>query len=130
LRGDAIGTPPNALSPWDITNSAKYKFALIGSTEGFVRLEDIYRSKNPGPFNSQIPTSPAYTPTIPANPATNLLNGKLGVEWGQWQVSLFVNNLLDRHPELGLYNDIPTSPLYTAYTFRPRTMGLTANVKF
>ena len=130
LRGDAIGTPPNALSPWDVTNSIKYKFSLIGGTQAFVRLEDIYRSKNPGPFNSQIPTSPAYTPTITANPATNLLNGKLGVEWGQWQVSLFVNNLLDRHPDLGLYNDLPNSPLYTAYSFRPRTIGLTANIKF
>jgi iron complex outermembrane recepter protein len=130
LRGDSIGTPPNALSPWDITDSVKYKFNLIGGTQGFVRLEDIYRSKNPGPFNSQIPASPAYSPSIPANPSTNLLNGKLGVDWDKWEVSLFVNNLLDRHSELGLYNDIPPSPLYTAYTFRPRTVGLTANVKF
>jgi iron complex outermembrane receptor protein len=130
LRGDAIGTPPGSLSPWDITNSAKYKFVVISGTESFVRLEDTYRSKNPGPFNSQIPTSPAYSPAIPPNPATNLLNGKLGTEWDKWQVSLFVNNLLDRHPALGRYNDIPPSPLFTDYTFRPRTLGLSANVRF
>jgi iron complex outermembrane recepter protein len=130
LRGDAIGTPPGSLSPWDITNSAKYKFTLFDGAEGFVRLEDVYRSKNPGPFNSQIPASPAYSPAIPPNPASNLLNGKLGAEWDKWQVSLFVNNLLDRHPELGRYNDIPPSTLFTDYTFRPRTIGLTANVKF
>jgi iron complex outermembrane recepter protein len=98
--------------------------------QSFVRLEDIYRSKNPGPFNSQIPTSPAYSPLIPANPASNLLNGKLGIERDKWQASIFVNNILDRHPALGRYNDIPTSTLFTDYTFRPRTVGLAANVKF
>jgi iron complex outermembrane recepter protein len=129
-RGDAIGTPPGSLSPWNITNSIKYKFNVGDGMQSFVRLEDIYRSKNPGPFNSQIPTSPAYSPLIPANPASNLLNGKLGIERDKWQASIFVNNILDRHPALGRYNDIPTSNLFTDYTFRPRTVGLAANVKF
>ncbi len=129
-KGDAIGTPPGSLSPWNLTGSVRYAFTAIPGTRSYIRVEDIYRTKNPGPFNSQIPDSPSYSPLIPPNPATNLTNLRLGTDWGQWELALFVNNLLDRRPALGRYNDIPSATLFTDYTFRPRTFGLSASVRF
>jgi outer membrane receptor protein involved in Fe transport len=129
-EGDAIGTPPGSLSPWNLTGSIRYAFTAIPGTRSYIRVEDIYRTRNPGPFNSQIPDSPSYSPLIPPNPATNLTNLRLGTDWRDWELSLHVNNLFDRQPALGRYNDIPSATLFTDYTFRPRTFGLSAKVKF
>lgn len=54
-KGDAIGTPPASLSPWNIAASIRYGFNLVDGAASYMRFEDIYRSKNPGSFNSDIP---------------------------------------------------------------------------
>jgi len=45
-------------------------------------------------------------------------------------LSLFVNNALDSQPVLQHRNRIPGDTLFYATTFRPRTVGLTANWRF
>ncbi len=129
-NGQAIGNPPNVTSPWNLTGSAKYTFHLPGGQRAYLRAEDIFHSRNNGPFSSQDPTSTSYAPEIPANPVTNMLNFRTGVEWGDTEVSLFVNNVTDAHPALNLYQDTPSSTLFTNSTFRPRTVGVIASYRF
>jgi iron complex outermembrane receptor protein len=129
-KGDAIGTVPDVAAPWNLTLSARYDLPPSGSVSSYLWLEDIYHSANPGPFSSQIANSPYYAPLWTADPATNLLNGRIGAIKGSLEVSLFVNNLLNSHPQLDKYTDTQTSTLVDYLTFRPRTVGLNADFHF
>ena len=127
--GDQVGTLPNVGSPWNLTGSAQYDFA-IGKNTAFARIEDIYHSHNPGPFNSQIPGTVLYSPAIPANPAYYQLNARLGLTYASLDLSLFANNVTNQLPALYRYQDSVFSNLYTDTTLRPRTIGVSANYKF
>ncbi len=129
-NGDAIGSPPFVTSPWNVTASAEYRFSVRAAHDSYIRLEDIFHSKNPGPFNTEIVGSTGYAPAIPANPSTNQLNLRTGIAWSSFDVSVFVNNLTNSHPALGRYQDTVYSTLFTDTTFRPLTAGVTASYHF
>lgn len=130
-KGDVIGSPPWVNSPWDLRATAEYTFVLPGDIDGYLRAEDVFHSRNPGPFNSQNPASPVlYKPDIPANPATNQLNLRAGVNWQNVDIALFMTNALNAHPALGRFQDLVGSDLFTDTTFRPRTIGMSASKRF
>jgi len=94
-------------------------------------VEDVYRSHASGrAANLDDPAALGYDPAIPFDPATNLLNARLGASLHGAQVSLFVNNLLNSHPLLQRTHDIPGSPLFYDNTFRPRTIGATVTYRY
>jgi outer membrane receptor protein involved in Fe transport len=127
--GDAVGSPPGVGSPWNIGGYAEYGFSVL-SDRAYVRIEDFYRSENPGPFNTQIPSTPLYTPEIPANPAYNQLNARFGLTHSAIDFALFVNNVSNSRPALYRYMDTATTTLFTDTSLRPRTIGLTATYRF
>jgi outer membrane receptor protein involved in Fe transport len=127
--GDAVGSPPWVGSPWNIGGYAEYGFSLL-SDRAYVRVEDFYRSENPGPFNTQVPSSPLYAPEIPANPAYNQLNARFGLTHSAIDFALFVNNVSNSRPALYRWTDTVTSTLFTETTLRPRTIGVTATYRF
>jgi len=45
-------------------------------------------------------------------------------------VALFVNNLLNAHPQLNLQHQDQDTTLFEAQTFRPRTVGLAASFRY
>jgi outer membrane receptor protein involved in Fe transport len=126
----AAGGIPSVPAPWDGTLSARYDWPLVHDLEGYVRMEDIVHSHNPGPFTELDPKSSSYDPSLRADPATNLLNLQLGVTWGTSDINVFVDNALNSLPELQRDVDAPGSPLVYVYTFRPRTAGVRANWRF
>jgi iron complex outermembrane recepter protein len=128
--GDVIGNPPNVAAPWSTTTSARYEFSLPGDRRVYMRAEDIFHSRNNGPFSSYNPQSTSYSPEIPPNPATNVVNLRAGVLWSTFDVSVFVNNACNSHPDLTRYQDTPFSTLFTNLTLRPRTVGVTAAYRF
>jgi iron complex outermembrane recepter protein len=130
LAGDKIGSLPEVNPPWDLDTSAEYKIPLSGGEHIYLRGEFRYHSRNPGPFINQIPTSPSFLPLAVPDPVTHLYNARIGTTLNQVDVSLFVNNLFNTHPELAAYQVSPTSPFITNTTFRPRTFGLSASVAF
>jgi outer membrane receptor protein involved in Fe transport len=48
----------------------------------------------------------------------------------RWDVAIYVNNLFNAHPRLNLTHEDSNTALYEATTFRPRTVGFSANYKF
>jgi outer membrane receptor protein involved in Fe transport len=130
LKGDAIGFMPFMTSPWNANASANYEIPLPQGDKIHLRGEYQYHSRNPGPFISQVPTSPSYYPLEVPDPPTHLANAKVGYTRGKLDITLFVNNVFNSHPLLGSYQDGPTSNLLTYGTFRPRTVGLSANYEF
>jgi iron complex outermembrane recepter protein len=127
--GDAVGSPPWVGSPWSVGGYAEYGFSLL-SDRAYVRVEDFYRSENPGPFNTQVPGTPLYAPETPANPAYNQVNARFGLTHSTIDCALFVNNVTNSRPALYRYMDTVTSTLFTDRTLRPRTIGLTATYRF
>jgi outer membrane receptor protein involved in Fe transport len=128
--GDAVGTPPQVTSPWNITASIEKHIGLAGRGSLDLRLENIYHSRNPGPFYTNHPDA-MYPANLESNPANNLLNFRATLKRKELDLALFVNNLLDARPVLlkrNKGNDVNT--LFYATTFRPRTIGISATWNF
>jgi iron complex outermembrane receptor protein len=137
--GDAVvGDSGVASPPWTIAIGMLYEFSTF-DLPSYLRLDYQYESKSHIQTAAQDPrVSPtvfdpfAYTP-----PPTTFVTLRVGTKIRRWDVSAFVDNLLDAHPLLppggpNSHSDAdPTAPpgqgvLVRNYTFRPRTIGLTA----
>ena len=59
-----------------------------------------------------------------------LLGARLGMRWGEFDLSLYGRNLLNKTPLLGRGHDGVGDPLYFATTVRPRTIGITGTYRF
>jgi iron complex outermembrane recepter protein len=132
--GDVIGGPAistgSAVPPWTVTASGEYTFNLLGK-QMYAWAEDAYHSKNNGPFSTHNPANIiVYDPQLVPDPSTNLLNMRAGVRLQGLDLSLFVDNLLNSHPQLSLSHTNPGDPRFQAVTFRPLTYGVTAVVRF
>jgi iron complex outermembrane receptor protein len=66
----------------------------------------------------------------PELPAYDIVNLRLGVLHGKWDVSLFVNNLTDERAFLALDQERGTRARVGYLTNQPRTFGITTRVKF
>jgi iron complex outermembrane recepter protein len=130
LAGDAVGgLPQGVASPWNLTVYAEYVFPILSRTLT-LRAEDVYRTRNPGPFNTQIPGSAVYAPDLTANPAYNLLKVQARMRLGSADLTLYGDNVLNRHPPLYRFQDTSTSNLFTNTTVRPLTVGASLSYKF
>jgi hypothetical protein len=92
-----------------------------------VRLDDVFHSKNPGPFAADNPASASYggTPFV-ANPSYNVLNMHVGTTWNNWDFSIYALNVLNSHPVLFYMANQSIQPIGGAQTIRPLTVGATA----
>jgi iron complex outermembrane recepter protein len=130
FAGDKLGFLPQVNSPWDANSVVNYEIPLSQGNRLQLRGEYQYHSRNPGPFYTQIPTSPNYYPGIVADPPTHLFNARVGFLAGKLDVTCFVENVFNSHPLLGAYQSTPTESLISYSTFRPRTLGISANLDF
>ena len=117
-------------SPWTVTLAGTYTLPISDTVSGYVRLQEIYHSRNPGPFSFQIPNGISYSPQAVPNPETHVLGARAGITWQQIEISLFANNVLNAHPYLNKAVDAPASTLVYYNTLIPRTIGLNAAYRF
>lgn len=127
-RGEAVGTLPQVIAPWNITASVDYSVALAHGVSGKLRIEDIFHSRNPGPFHEDDPTSVNYNLGIRPDPSTNLVNLRASLNWASYDAALFVNNLFDSQPMLLRFSI--AVPEFITTTFRPRTVGMSVSWRF
>jgi outer membrane receptor protein involved in Fe transport len=137
--GDAVvGDAGTASPPWIIAIGATYEFNAF-NLPSYFRLDYQYQSKShvltAAEDSGVSPTvfdRFAYTP-----PATTFVTMRAGARYRGWNVSAFVDNVFDTHPLLppggpNSHSDAdPSAPasqgvVIRNYTFRPRTIGLTA----
>jgi outer membrane receptor protein involved in Fe transport len=142
-KGDAIvGQSGAPGAPWTVTIGAEYKFKAF-EHDSFARLDYEHTTKNNRQTAAEdsstlqylsCTTSAATTQTCNYNPSsTTFVSARAGTVFGGWNLSAFIDNLLDAHPTTEYNftgtdpftpNAVPT-PLYRNFTFRPRTFGLT-----
>ncbi|MDA5194430.1 TonB-dependent receptor domain-containing protein [Govanella unica] len=120
LKGNAI----SQISPWVASFSAQYDFSVVGH-DAYVRGNYDYRSKGPKPN----PAVFGVDPMLFQRPQTHFISARAGVEFGNANLSLFVDNLLDADKQLSRSRDTTVSTLITGTTFRPRTIGLTLSYR-
>jgi outer membrane receptor protein involved in Fe transport len=143
-KGDAvIGESLTPAAPWTVTVGAQYNFNAFGGRNSFVRIDYELQTKSnrltalEDPATVQYATCTAasgavqacnYTPS-----ATTFVSFRAGTNLGGWNVSAFIDNLLDSHTITNFnYSAVDgfgpqpaATPLYRDFTFRPRTFGLT-----
>jgi iron complex outermembrane recepter protein len=129
-EGTVVGALPAVPSPWSLVIRAEYRRPVGAQAEAYAGAEEIVHSHNPGPFLEANPESPSYTTTESADPATKLLNLHFGVTRKSLDLKLSVLNVLNSQPLLQHDSDASGSTLQYAYTFRPRTLVLTATRRF
>jgi iron complex outermembrane recepter protein len=127
-NGDQIN--PYAV-PWTVSGTLQYTRELAADYQGYVHLDDVYHSKNPGPFAQDAVDSVSYTKGFIPNPSYNVLDLHVGMTTGGLDLSVYALNLLNTHPVL--YNaafESDVQPDGGAYTIRPLTFGMTAEYRW
>jgi outer membrane receptor protein involved in Fe transport len=123
-RGDAIGALPLVPAPWSLTAAGDYQVNAPAEIAVSIHVQNVYHSRNPGPFTSDNPAALVYAPSRTANPPSDQLDVRVTASRGSVDVATFVNNLLNRLPVLDRRNWTPGDTLFVATTFRPRTTGV------
>jgi outer membrane receptor protein involved in Fe transport len=146
-NGDAIigasseagGGQPTA--PFTVSVGAEYRFT-IGSHDTFVRIDGEYEARAKWPTAGLDGNTSQYDPANFVLPSTTFVSMRGGMQFGPWSLQGFVDNLTNTHdltaynyticsnpgdpPGVACYPNTPgASRLQRAFTFRPRTFGLT-----
>jgi outer membrane receptor protein involved in Fe transport len=129
-RGAVVGGVPHVPAPWTGTMYLRYQRPISAAVVAYVRAENLVHSHNPGPFSELDPRSISFSPKYTADPATDQLNLRLGISWAHCDVKMFADNALNSNPVLQRNADSGSSSLIYAYTFRPRTIGVTGTWSF
>ena len=108
-----------------------------------MRLDWEYTSRNPWLAPVQDTRSTQYNPNAYTLPSTSFASLRSGIRLGGWEVSAFIDNLFDSHTLLNYaqvqedsFNPVnianPTTPnsvQQNDFTWRPRTIGITATFR-
>ena len=124
--GDALGTVPLVPSPFTASAIATYTTAINDSLVS-LRAQDVFHSRNHGPFNTDNPVSIVYNPARQADPPTSQVDLSVGVSRRTLEVSAFLLNVFNAQPTLQVRNRTPDDTLLYATTLRPRTVGVALN---
>jgi outer membrane receptor protein involved in Fe transport len=133
LAGDQIQNVPE----WQYALYATTSFPILESADGFARVDYQYTGHSFGFYMRA--RSPDGTPYGPIDPTyelqvTRLLNGRVGMHHGPWELSFSGANLLNNVVRQGtdanadLTLPIPGRPRYLVN--RPRTFFLNASYQF
>jgi outer membrane receptor protein involved in Fe transport len=120
--GDSLPTPE-----WTATAAIQYNFKLRDQTKAYARLDNQFQ----GPYyRTGGADTYGYNPNTRDAPASNYVSVRFGVQEGGWDISAFIDNLLNSRTSLYRYQDTVSSPDLRDSTFRPLTGGVTAIYKF
>jgi iron complex outermembrane recepter protein len=138
--GDAITGPSSETgggqptAPVTVSAGLEYKFSAFAHA-AFVRADAEYQGRAKWPTPGQDPNTLQHDQASIVLPGTTFTSLRTGVELGEWSLSAFVDNLTNAHPLTDYdYTICPTpgncapsagNRLQRAFTFRPRTVGIT-----
>ena len=152
-KGDGIvGESATPGAPWVITLGAEYRFTLA-DRDTYIRLDAEHETQSSRLTAAEDINTVQYaacsTPTGGTNPcnytppANTFVSFRAGQEFNGWNISGFIDNLLDTHTVTNYnYQGVdgfgPTTAggapvataLYRYLTYRPRTFGITATYRF
>jgi outer membrane receptor protein involved in Fe transport len=118
-----------ATTPVTVAAGLEYRFALFAH-ESFLRVDYTYEGRAKWPTAAQDPNTLQYDPNNYVLPGTTFTTLRGGMQFGSLSLSAFCDNLTNTHA-ITAYNwsinpGDGSSRLERQYTFRPRTIGITA----
>jgi iron complex outermembrane recepter protein len=116
---------PLDVAPWSMHFSSEYGFK-VQALPLYVRADYTRSTHDSTPLDLD---SPLVDPDLRRAPATSVLDLRAGVRFGDFDVNVFANNLLDDSPLLSYGHDFAESGFYRSTTFRPRTIGINATFR-
>jgi len=116
--GDRIPYSPK----WSLAGSAQYEIPISSQITGYASTSFNYRSVSYTAFNSTFGST-----NYQALEDYLMMGVRFGVRFGAWDTSIFVDNVTDEVPDLGLR---VTGDGFRVYTARPRTAGLRVSTRF
>jgi outer membrane receptor protein involved in Fe transport len=122
LKGDSLASPE-----WTATANAQQNFSLTTDASGYARID--YQFSGPY-YRTGSDVTFAYNPNTRNAPATNFVSLRAGAKKAGWDISFFIDNVLNNHVSLYRYQDTMISPGLRDTTYRPITVGFTAIKKF
>ena len=122
VKGDSLGG-----APWTASIGVQYDFPAFGE-KGYARVD--YQYSSPSKRTKEMdPLTANYDPGVVTSDAQHFVGLRAGGIVGGFNVSVFVDNLLDNAPLLNRSHQGTETLLYTDTTWRPRTVGLTASYR-
>jgi hypothetical protein len=139
-NGDAItGQSGLPIAPWTGSIGAQYNFTAF-SNPSYLRADYQYSGGEKWAPASADPGTLQYDPFYQPLHSWQFASLRAGTSFGDWSAAVFVDNLFDSHATLSSNHTTPAydfttgavlaSPLYRAFTFRPRTVGVSASYRF
>jgi iron complex outermembrane recepter protein len=118
-----------ATTPVTVAAGLEYRFNAFAH-ESFLRVDYTYEGRAKWPTASQDPNTLQYDPNNYVLPGTTFTSLRGGMQFGSVSLAAFCDNLTNTHA-LTAYNwtinpGDGNSRLERQYTFRPRTIGITA----
>jgi iron complex outermembrane recepter protein len=118
-----------ATTPVTVAAGLEYRFNLF-TRESFLRVDYTYEGRAKWPTAAQDPNTLQYDPNNYVLPGTTFTTLRGGMQFGSVSLSAFCDNLTNSHA-ITAYNwtinpGDGNSRLERQYTFRPRTIGITA----
>jgi iron complex outermembrane recepter protein len=120
------------LNPWTIYLNGQYSYDIVGR-RGYTRFDFQHLSRQDALVPGTNPANGGTDPSIPGRPSSTTLSLRTGLDFGTFDVSLFVNNVFNAHPQLTRARTPgPAGPnsLFTNTTLRPRTIGVTLTGRY
>jgi outer membrane receptor protein involved in Fe transport len=129
--GLILARPGNKLpgSPWTFSLGAQYNIKVMGQ-DSFLRADYEYAGRETGLTPERDNLTTLYDGGALPEPATSVISLRAGTTFGNTNIELFADNLLDSHPQLNRTHQDELTLLYEASTLRPRTIGLTATYRY
>jgi len=121
----------NILSPpWTVSLHGQYDFA-IGGNDAYIRSDFDYRAKQKSVPSFLDPRNGGVDPTLGTPPAIKALSMRAGYKVSGFDISLFVNNVLDQAVWADRRaRDNGNATIFRSHIVRPRTVGLTVGYDF
>jgi len=129
--GLVLANPGDKLpgSPWSFSLGAQYTATVMG-LDSFARVDYEYASREIGLTPDRDNSTTLFDGGLEPEPTTNVVKIRAGATVRKVDLALFVDNLFNAHPQLGLNHQDSDTLLYEATTLRPRTFGLTATYRY
>ncbi len=127
--GDTIGGPP-----WTVAIGTQYNFQALG-LPWFARADYELSTRNNRLTPGQNPTNDqVYDPYNFTLPQSTFVSLRSAVAVGAWNVSAFVDNLLNKQIVTGFDHSVPgpddpSDIMFSRLGIRPRTIGLTVTFR-
>lgn len=136
VRGGPTATAPFVTkgdhvlgAPWTVSLHGQYDFDLFKPKGGYFRTDFDYRSKQSSlpPFLN--PANGAIDTALALPPAVTFWSARLGARPGNFDISLFVNNILDKSTWTRRERAQNPFEFFRRETLRPRTFGITVSYR-